>query len=55
MGDVVYLAEYLKAKSSSKIIWLEVEPPTQEQLEWQMFLSKFFDYYEEQECHIRRN
>ena len=50
MGDVVYLAEYLKAKSSAKITWLEVEPPTQEQLEWQMFLSKFLDYYEEQEC-----
>lgn len=54
MGDVVYLAEYLKAKSSSKITWLEIEPPTQEQLEWQMFLSKFLDYYEEEKCHIQR-
>ena len=54
MGDIIYIAEYLKAKLDSKIIWLEMEPPTQEQLEWQMFLTKFLDYYEEQECHTQK-
>jgi len=47
MSNVVYINEYLKAKSEAKITWLEVETPTDEQLAWQMFLTKLLDYYEE--------
>lgn len=57
MSNVVYINEYLKAKSETKITWLEVEPPTDEQLAWQMFLTKLLDYYEEgqTECIVKKS